>query len=61
MYDTGGDGWNGNILGVKQNNSIVGTFGASFTSGGTADQTIITVKGNIEVIIVVVQYGYFTN
>lgn len=28
MTDSWGDGWNGNILGFKQNGMIVGTFGS---------------------------------
>lgn len=27
MTDSWGDGWNGNILGIKQNGTIIGTFG----------------------------------
>jgi hypothetical protein len=33
MSDSRGDGWNGNILGIMQNNTIIGKFGANFTNG----------------------------
>ena len=33
MTDTWGDGWNDNVLGLRQNNFIVGTFGSDFTTG----------------------------
>lgn len=32
LTDSFGDGWNGNILGIMQNNKIVHTFGNAFTS-----------------------------
>ena len=35
LTDSGSDGWNGNIFGIKQNNQIIGTFGDTFTSGGS--------------------------
>ena len=33
MTDTWGDDWNDNVLGLRQNNFIVGTFGSDFTTG----------------------------
>jgi hypothetical protein len=39
MTDTFGDGWNSNILAIRQldeRNAIVGTFGAGFTTGASS-------------------------
>lgn len=33
MTDSKGDGWNGNILGIMQDEVVLGTFGETFTSG----------------------------
>lgn len=33
MKDRKGDGWNGNILAVKQQGLIITTFGANFARG----------------------------
>lgn len=46
MKDSKSNGWNGTVLAFKQNNAIVATFGASFTSGASATQTV-TIKNNI--------------
>lgn len=35
MTDAFGDGWNSNILAIKQGDTVVGTFGTGFTSGTT--------------------------
>lgn len=33
LTDSGGDGWNGNLLGIKQNNAVRWSIGGAFTSG----------------------------
>lgn len=33
MTDSGSNGWNNNVLGIKQNNTIVATFGNNFLKG----------------------------
>ena len=33
LLDSFGDGWNNNILAIKQNGVVVATFGAGFTTG----------------------------
>lgn len=33
MSDSFKDGWNGNIISIKQKNKVVGTFGDNFTKG----------------------------
>lgn len=45
MTDSSGDGWEGNVLGIKQDGAMVGTFGSAFTSGGSSGPVLITVKG----------------
>jgi hypothetical protein len=61
MTDSFGDGWNGNILGIRQNGIIVGTFGQNFRTGRTTTPAIITINSTIETQIVVVQKGNFTH
>ena len=37
MTDSYGDGWNNNVLALKQNGIIVAEFGESFTEGHESD------------------------
>ena len=60
MVDSWGDGWNGNIIAIKQNNTIVGTFGSTFTSGSSNGPVYITVQGSMEAQVVVYQLGSYT-
>lgn len=57
MTDFFGDGWNGNVISVKQNNAVVGTFGGNFTNGSSSGPLYILVQGGFEVQIVVSQLG----
>lgn len=62
LTDSFGDGWNGNILAIKQNNNIMGTFGNTFNSGSSFTYPIyIVVHANITAQIVVNQLGQKTN
>jgi hypothetical protein len=61
MTDSSSDGWNGNIISIKQNNNIVGTFGTSFTSGGTSGPVYMLIQGNLTAYIVVNQLGNKTH
>lgn len=61
MSDTAGDGWNGNVLAIKQNNTILGTFGDGFTAGYASSPVYVAVKGNYQVEIVVLQVGTKSN
>lgn len=47
MTDSAGNGWNGNVLAVRQNNVIVGRFGLNFTSGSTYGPIYITVNSQL--------------
>lgn len=58
MGDTYGDGWNGNILGIKQNNKIVAVFGENFTWGYSATQSI-QIPAGVTYSVVVSSYGYW--
>lgn len=60
MTDSYGDGWNGNVLAIKQNDAVVGTFGSLFTTGTTSGPVFITVQGNVEAKIVVSTFGTWT-
>lgn len=55
MTDFWGDGWNGNIIGFKQNNIFVGIFGENFRNGSSSGPVNISVKGNIYTQVVVKQ------
>lgn len=59
MSDSYGDGWNGNILGIKQNKTIVSTF--SLFSGSTAVPLSIIVQGNLPTQVFINQLGNKTN
>lgn len=61
MTDSFGDGWEGTVLGIKQNDTIVGTFGNGFTSGGSSGPVYIVVQGNLETQVVVTTLGSWTN
>lgn len=61
MTDTKGDGWNGNILAIKQNDTIIGTFGGAFTTGATADPVYIRIQVNLAVQAVISTLGSATN
>ena len=61
MSDSWGDGWNGNILGFRQNGAIVATFGTGFSSGRSFGPVAVTIPGNVLTQIIVVQYGSWTN
>ena len=61
MSDAYSDGWEGTILGVKQNGTIVKTFGNNFTSGSTSGPVQITIIPSLETQIIVVQFGGYTS
>jgi hypothetical protein len=61
MTDSGSNGWNGNALALRQNNSIVGTFGEAFTSGATGTALTVNVIGNLPTDVVVAILGNKTN
>ena len=60
LVDSYGDGWDGTVLGFKQNGEIVGTFGQGFTSGGSFGPVSVSLIHDIETEIVVVTLGSFT-
>lgn len=61
MTDSYGDGWNGNIIGIRQNNYIVATFGNDFKTGKTFGPSNITISANFNAEIVVAQKGSYTS
>lgn len=61
LSDSAGDGWNSNVLAIKQNNSIIGTFGELFTSGSANGPITINVLGDLNAYIVVTQLGTKTD
>lgn len=56
MIDKEGDGWDGNIFGLRQKNEYVATFGEDFTDGSSAKKTVVILK-NMLTSVVVYQYG----
>ena len=59
MGDSYGDGWNGNILGIKQNGQIVATFGEAMATGSSAT-SLIQIAEDVNSEIVVHQFGTWT-
>jgi len=47
MSDAKGDGWNGNIIGFKQDGILVGTFGENFKTGASYGPQTIRIKNNV--------------
>ena len=61
MADSGSDGWNSNVLAIRQNNKIVGFFGNTFTTGSSSGPVSVIVQGNLATQIVVATLGTKTN
>lgn len=61
MTDSWGDGWNGNVMAIRQNGIIVGTFGQGFTTGTVFGPDTIMLCSNVPSDIVVETLGGFTN
>lgn len=60
MESTSERGWEGNILGVRQNNTLISQFGDQFESGLTSKPITITINSMIQTQIIVVQAGNST-
>lgn len=60
MTDSNGDGWEGTVLGIKQNGVLVGTFGSAFTFGRSSGPIYITLQTGMEAQIVVSALGVYT-
>lgn len=43
MSDSFKDGWNGNIISIKQKNNVVGKFGQGFTKGSSSGPVYIQI------------------
>jgi hypothetical protein len=48
-----GNGWGGNTLAIRQNNTIIYTIGANFTTGNTLATFNLTLKSTLQVDIIV--------
>lgn len=53
MLDTGGDGWNGNIFAIKQNDIFMGIFGNFFKKGSENGPIYIPLQSDVEAHVVV--------
>ena len=60
MTDSEGDGWDGTILGFKQNGVVVQTFGEGFNTGSSFGPVDIPLCPGFETRIVVVEPGGYT-
>lgn len=56
MTDSYGDGWNGNMFGLKQNGAIVATFGSSFISG-YSQSAVVYISNSTEISVVLTSKG----
>ena len=61
MTDAYDDGWEGTILAIKQNGSIIKTLGDNFTNGSISGPVQVTVRLASEVQIIVYQLGLYTS
>lgn len=61
LTDAFGDGWNGNVLGISQQGTIVAIFGSKFTTGSSYGPVILPVKKGIQASVVVSVYGSWTS
>ena len=60
MTDAVGDGWNDNVFGIRQNNTIVTTFGSGFIDGSSYGPINISVMRNVHATLVLVSIGSST-
>lgn len=61
MTDSYGDGWNGNILGIKRGSNIIATFGEYFNSGFTHEDIVLSLEEDSLFQVIVIQLGSFTS
>ena len=57
MTDSGSNGWNGYVMGIKQNNITMGIFGDKFISGASSGPVNILVQGDQLAQIVLINVG----
>lgn len=60
MTDASQDGWEGNILGIRQNGVVKGIFGNAFTSGSSSGPVSFNLDVGVEAQIIVTQLGNWT-
>lgn len=60
LTDSGSDGWNGNVLGIKQNNMIIATFKMNSYNSSSEGPYKISVQGDSEIRIITVNLGLKT-
>ena len=61
MFDSFGDGWNGNVFGIIQNGVLVDEFGAGFTNGTTFGPANPLLCDSVTTYIVVTTDGGFND
>jgi hypothetical protein len=61
MTDSHGDGRSGNVLAIRQNNTVVGTFGSAFIDGDSTPPVNMIVQGNLRAQIIVSTLGSWTD
>lgn len=57
MTDSWGDGWNGNVIGLKQEGMMIANFGSNFTSGHEFGPVTVKIPSGISTKIVVYVMG----
>ena len=60
MFDSFGDGWNGNVLAIQQGGTTQGTFGQGFNTGSTFGPDTIYLCDNLQSQVVVSTLGSWT-
>lgn len=61
LLDSWGDGWSGNTIALKQNGTVVGSFGENFTTGHQYGPVEIVVRRGVDMQVVVGVFGSWTN
>jgi hypothetical protein len=60
LFDYFGDGWNNNILAIRQNGFVVATFGGGFTDGSAYGPENVLLTSNNVAQVVIYQLGTWT-
>ena len=55
-----GDGWEGSIVGIRQNEIIIAVFGNNFTTGYSLGPYTIQIPANVETQIVMYRLGGYS-
>lgn len=58
MVDSYGDGWNGNVFALTQDDKIIAKFGSTFTKGSSSSVSVTVPSQKVTKVIVSVYSDY---